>query len=109
MSCVEANNNSILFFNYVSVGSGATVAFVLGFLLMILAALMFFFGASTQKLCNSLIEPSYPLFSEVSKPCNIMHAHKLPYSVYRSTNIIILLWSHPCRTTLKSLLIFHNC
>ena len=33
---------------------------------MIIAALMFFFGASAQKLCNSLEHPNYPLFTEVN-------------------------------------------
>ena len=43
---------------------------MLGFLLLILSALMFFFGASAQKVCNSVEGPNYPLFAEVS----LMHA-----------------------------------
>ena len=51
---------------FVSSYSGVTITFVLGSLLMIIAALMFFFGASAQKLCNSLEHPNYPLFTEVN-------------------------------------------
>ena len=42
------------------------MTFVMGSLLLILTALMFFFGASAQKLCNSIEGPDYPLFAEVS-------------------------------------------
>ena len=46
--------------------SGVSVTFLIGFLLMILAALMFFFGAGAQKICLAMEGPGYPLFTEVS-------------------------------------------
>lgn len=46
--------------------SGVAVTFLFGFLLLIFSAVVFFFGANAQKICQALDGPEYPLFSEVT-------------------------------------------
>lgn len=45
--------------------SGVGLTFLFGFLLLVFSAVVFFFGANAQKVCQALEGPEYPLFSEV--------------------------------------------
>ena len=45
--------------------SGVGLTFLFGFLLLVFSAIVFFFGANAQKVCQALEGPEYPLFSEV--------------------------------------------
>ena len=49
-------------FQYSAVG----VAYLFGFLVLVLAAVGFFFGSNAQKVCQSLEGPEYEGFANVS-------------------------------------------
>ena len=46
--------------------SGVALTFLFGFLLLVFSAVVFFFGANAQKVCQALDGPEYPLFAEVT-------------------------------------------
>lgn len=68
---------------YICFCRGVSLTFVLGFLLMILTSLMFFFGASAQKVCNAVEAPQYPLFAEVSNDSTVgLPTYCLYYNIF---------------------------
>ena len=66
--------------------SGVGLTFLFGFLLLVFSALVFFFGANAQKVCQALEGPDYPLLSEV---CMYVYCHNVVLDVtYLNVTIV---------------------
>ena len=63
------HNSSSLLFPPPPPPSAVGLMFLFGFLLLILSAIMFFFGANAVKSCNAIEFPNYELYVRVCDSC----------------------------------------